>query len=210
MELFILSLVPYSLGKNFPPDNPNDDPRSLGLTAIIAIILALSVLFFTSLIGYFWIRQAAITKGTWIVLGVSKNPIMLYFSTTSLLLSSITLHKSLQFYRKEDYSHFRFFISTTFFLAIFFVFFQIGSWIEMINQNLTPQTPNLYSFMFYFLTVLHILHVFVGLFPLTRLAYKSFGIEKNSKYENYMVVTSIYWHFLDVTWIILFGVLYFY
>jgi cytochrome c oxidase subunit 3 len=206
----VYSLVSYSLGREFPPNDPNQDPKKLGVTGMIVVILSLSVLFITSLIGYFWVRHTAIAKGTWIPLGIPKYPDGIYLSTISLFLSSITFHYSLYFYQKKNYKSYSILIYITSSLAILFLLFQILNWLQMIEYNLKPSTPNLYSFTFYFLTFLHAIHVLFGFIPLGKINFKTFKKENSTSLGNLLVLTAMYWHFLDVVWMILFLVIYLY
>lgn len=210
MNEILFSLVSYSLGKEFPPENPNNDPKKLGITGILVTISSLSVLFITSLIGFFWVKSAAITKGTWIPVGIPKIPFELVISTSLILVSSFSFHLSLKFFQEKKFSNYKISFLITYSLAILFILFQILAWKKMFDLNLKPTTPNLFSFIFYFLTSLHILHVLFGIIPMTKILKKIFQLDTSTQQGNRLVISAIYWHFLDAVWLVLFSVLYFY
>ncbi len=210
MKELIYSLVSYSIGKDFPPENPNNDPQKLGITGILVTILSLSVLFITSLIGFFWVKSTAISKGTWIPVGIPKIPLELYISTILILISSISFHLSLKFFQEKKIQFYKNFFFVTYILGFLFLIFQILSWKVMYENNLTPTTPNLFSFIFYFLTCLHGLHVLFGIIPMTKILKKVLNKDESNIQGNRLIITAIYWHFLDGVWLVLFSVLYFY
>ena len=99
-----------------------------------------------------------------------------------------------------------------FILGILFTYFQIKGWQELTNQGvyLTGVGSNVAGSFLYILTLTHLLHLFGGLVGLCISTIKS----KQNLYSinNYLglELTSIYWHFLTILWIILFTFLKFY
>ena len=97
-------------------------------------------------------------------------------------------------------------------LGILFSYFQIKGWKELTNQGvyLTGEGSNVAGSFLYILTLTHLLHLVGGLVGLCIGTIKS----KQNLYSinNYLglELTSIYWHFLTVLWIILFAFLKFY
>ncbi|MEM6435455.1 MAG: heme-copper oxidase subunit III [Cyanobacteria bacterium P01_D01_bin.115] len=70
-------------------------------------------------------------------------------------------------------------------------------------------TTNLFSNCFYLLTGFHGLHVFIGLLLILGVLWRSrreghYGAEKHTGVE----MAEIYWHFVDVVWIVLFSIIY--
>ena len=97
-------------------------------------------------------------------------------------------------------------------LGILFSYFQIKGWKELTNQGvyLTGEGSNVAGSFLYILTLTHLLHLVGGLVGLCISTIKS----KQNLYSinNYLglELTSIYWHFLTILWIILFTFLKFY
>ena len=99
-----------------------------------------------------------------------------------------------------------------FILGILFTYFQIKGWQELTKQGvyLTGVGSNVAGSFLYILTLTHLLHLFGGLVGLCISTIKS----KQNLYSinNYLglELTTIYWHFLTILWIILFSFLKFY
>ncbi len=97
-------------------------------------------------------------------------------------------------------------------LGILFTYFQIKGWQELTNQGvyLTGVGSNVAGSFLYILTLTHLLHLFGGLIGLCISTIKS----KQNLYSinNYLglELTTIYWHFLTILWIILYSFLKFY
>jgi cytochrome c oxidase subunit 3 len=97
-------------------------------------------------------------------------------------------------------------------LGVLFSYFQIKGWQQLTNQGiyLTGAGSNISGSFLYVVTLTHLLHLLGGLIALLISTIKS----KRNLYsiDNYLglELTSIYWHFLTVLWIILFCFLKFY
>ena len=66
---------------------------------------------------------------------------------------------------------------------------------------------NLYGFLFYLLTGLHALHVVGGLVPLAVTTARAWQGKYTAVAHAGVEHVALYWHFLDVIWLVLFGVL---
>ena len=96
---------------------------------------------------------------------------------------------------------------TTAFLGTVFLGFQYYEFSSFVHEGLTI-TTNLFGSTFYTLTGFHGGHVAVGVLLLLTLLVRSFqgklGPEKAMNVE----ITGLYWHFVDVVWIVIFTVVY--
>jgi cytochrome c oxidase subunit 3 len=145
----------------------------------------------------------------WVVGG---SGIVGYFliSTAIIIISSFLLFfiKPLLKKGKSVFS----LVFIVFILGILFTYFQIKGWQELTNQGvyLTGVGSNVAGSFLYILTLTHLLHLFGGLVGLCISTIKS----KQNLYSinNYLglELTSIYWHFLTILWIILYAFLKFY
>lgn len=115
-----------------------------------------------------------------------------------LSFASETAHKRHQ--RNAD--SYRRWFQISFLLALAFVVSQFLNWREMISLKLTPQTKSLYSFSFYMLTGLHAIHVLGGLIW-HGLAFQR--LKQSVSIGETLRNTAIYWHFLGICWIVLYG-----
>jgi cytochrome c oxidase subunit III len=168
----------------------------------IVFLLSESVIFLSFFIGYFIFKT---TTTEWYPPGVSG------LETTAPRLNTIVLiSSSFVIYIAERYLHdrklwgFRLFLIVTMLMGGYFLYGQAVEW-----QSLEfGFTSGVFGGMFYLLTGFHGLHVFTGILLQTLMLGRSF-IPGN--YENgYFGVeaTSLFWHFVDVIWIILFVLLY--
>ena len=97
-------------------------------------------------------------------------------------------------------------LAATFGLGVIFVLLQTANWYGLALREVTART-NLYAFTFFMLTGLHAAHVVGGLIPLGVVLAKSVRGRYGSGYHPGVRYMAMYWHFLDVVWIVLFAVL---
>ena len=128
-------------------------------------------------------------------------------STFDLLMSSLAMVLALAAVSRGDKLWARFWLGTTAFLGLVFLGFQYYEFTSFVREGLTIRT-NLFGSTFFVLTGTHGAHVAVGVLLLLTLLVRSFqgklGPEKAINVE----VTGLYWHFVDVVWIVIFTVVY--
>ncbi len=133
----------------------------------------------------------------------------MWISTAILAVLSLASEKACQHHRRKADSYRRWF-TIAFALAIGFVVSQFLNWREMIELQLTPKTRSLYTFSFYMLTGLHAIHVIGGLIW-HAIAFGKVKAEADgqqipaSSIAEVLRNTAIYWHFLGLCWIVLYG-----
>src|SRR6202046_854418 len=130
------------------------------------------------------------------------------FGTVCLLSSSLTIHLAVSALRKAKVRVFGLLWFVTIALgAIFLVGTAIG-WRRLIfDKGLTVST-NLFGTTYYSLVGLHAFHVIVGLLCLTFVfVFSVFGYVE-PKHEYQVEILSLYWHFVDSVWIVVFTVVY--
>jgi len=182
-------------------------------------------MFFASMLSAFIVEKADVGNWKDIVLPVFtintpefiKDWYYLSFDVGYFLISTviIIISSSLLFFIKPLLKKGKPIFSLIFIvliLGILFSFFQITGWKELANQGvyLTGPGSNVAGSFLYILTFTHLLHLFGGLVGLCISTIKS----KQNLYSinNYLglELTSIYWHFLTILWIILYVFLKFY
>ncbi|CAA9396236.1 MAG: Cytochrome c oxidase polypeptide III [uncultured Propionibacteriaceae bacterium] len=96
----------------------------------------------------------------------------------------------------------------TFVMGAFFIGGQVYEYAELVHEGLTLSS-NVYGSVFYLATGFHGLHVAGGLIAFLLLLGRTF-LARTFTHEQAVsaVVVSYYWHFVDVVWIALFGVIY--
>jgi len=139
-------------------------------------------------------------------------PIIFYFNTLLLLLSSYTLWKANQNYLLDDTDQYIRSLIITVIITFIFLISQFYGWKSMLNQNIFINSDNSASYV-YVISGLHFAHVLGGLpflilfiikakrhmkEPVSVLVYFS-DPEKRLKLR----LLSLYWHYLDGLWIYL-------
>jgi cytochrome c oxidase subunit III len=123
-----------------------------------------------------------------------------------LLASSVVLHAAEKSVKKHQQSRGRLLLGATIVLAFVFLGIQLSEYREHLLE-LTPRT-NSYGSIFYTLTSFHAAHLIVGLgmlifvFCLPRLEPRQHAPHKP------LHNTALYWHFVDVVWVFIVGLLY--
>jgi heme/copper-type cytochrome/quinol oxidase subunit 3 len=134
------------------------------------------------------------------VLGITLTAIMTFI----LICSSVTMVKGLSAIRHGDHAGFRRWIAATAFGGAVFLGCQAYEWTHLINHGLTIST--LFGATFYVLTGFHGLHVTSGvIYLLTILALANRFDAENS---NPVEILGLYWHFVDLVWILIFTFVY--
>jgi len=128
-------------------------------------------------------------------------------STFILLMSSLTMALAVLYAKKGNLGLTKVYLLVTAALGSMFVGFQMYEFHHFYSMGLTLQ-GNLFGSTFYTLTGLHGTHVTVGVLWLSL---QTFFIQKNwirGDIGNAVEVAGLYWHFVDVVWIVIFTLVY--
>jgi len=130
------------------------------------------------------------------------------FYTICLLSSSVTIHLAVASLRRGDIRRFGAMWLVTWALGAAFLYGTATEWRRLIfEEGLTIRT-NLFGTTYYSLVGLHGLHVTVGLALLgTVMVFHALG-KVTQGYTYRIDVLSIYWHFVDAVWVVVFSVVY--
>ena len=130
------------------------------------------------------------------------------FLTICLLSSSLTIHFAVKLLSKGRVISFALWWLLTVALGAVFLAGTVREWSHLIHdEGLTIQT-NLFGTTYYSLVGLHAFHVTVGLLALvTVLIFTLLGNVRREHTERAEVL-SMYWHFVDVVWVVVFIVVY--
>jgi cytochrome c oxidase subunit III len=206
-----------------PPDDhasphPHDDNAPIhipgaGTIGMVLLIASLSMLFVASMVAYILIRSktvAAQTTPTWPPPGLPHAPNSLWLSTIVILITSVTIQFAFNAIRRDDEKKLLKWLWTTFALGCLFLALQTFNWFEFYRA-IPPgtQLQGAYLGMFYTLTGLHAAHVIGGLIPLAIVIHFARKGRYSRNFHPGVRYSTIYWHFLDAVWIILFTLLYF-
>jgi cytochrome c oxidase subunit III len=128
--------------------------------------------------------------------------------TICLLSSSLTIHFASKSLRGGKVRSFGAWWLLTIILGGTFLYGTASEWHRLIYKDGLTITTNLFGTTYYSLVGLHGFHVIVGLLALsTVMAFAIFGAVKQEHAER-IDVLSLYWHFVDAVWIVVFTVVY--
>jgi cytochrome c oxidase subunit 3 len=174
-------------------------PQFLGMYLFIISEIMIFGAFFTA---YFFIR--VVTGAHWPAQGTELPKLIAGINTCILVSSSITIHWALECARKGNRFGLQAGMLTTFLLGATFLFVQIN---EYVHIGFSPQ-DSAQGTIFYGLTGLHGAHVFIGLTLLAMVTIRAFRGHFTPEHHSGMEVPGIYWHFVDVMWIVVYSTVY--
>jgi heme/copper-type cytochrome/quinol oxidase subunit 3 len=177
------------------------DSRKLGMWAF----LASECLFFGALISSYLLYR---TKGP-----EGQRPHDLYdipytsVSSFVLLMSSLTMVLALSAIKRQDHYRLRVWLLATALLGTVFVGGQVYEF-TVFNHEGMHLTTSPASSSFFVLTGFHGMHVTVGIFWLLSLVGLSLRGKVPSERHLDVEMAGLYWHFVDVVWIVIFTIVY--
>jgi cytochrome c oxidase subunit 3 len=175
------------------------DARTLGMFIFIASEIMLFGSFFAA---YFFVRVAAGTP--WPTPPYQLPVFIAGLNTIILVTSSFTMHWALQAIKRGNRAGLKAGLSLTFLLGLTFLLTQIT---EYARIGFAPYT-DAFGSVFFCLTGLHGAHVFVGLTLLLAATIRSFRGHYSEDEHLGVEIPGIYWHFVDVMWIVVYTTVY--
>ena len=132
-----------------------------------------------------------------------------YTSVSSfvLLASSLTMVLALAAIQRGDLGRCRIWLLATALLGMTFLGGQVYEFTTFVHEGLTLKT-NMFGTSFYLLTGFHGTHVGVGVLMLLTLFSLSFGGRITQRNAMTVELVGLYWHFVDIVWIVIFTVVY--
>jgi cytochrome c oxidase subunit III len=178
------------------------DEEGNKMFGFMVFLVSESVIFLSFFAGYIVYK---ITTPHWLPVGVSgleiKDPAI---NTVILVSSSFVIYLAERALQRHDLMKFRLFLLATIAMGSYFLLGQAIEW----NSLAFGFTSGVFGGMFYLLTGFHGLHVFTGILLQLIILIRSF-IPGNYDTGHFGVnATSLFWHFVDVIWIVLFLLLY--
>ncbi len=184
-----------------PPANQSSrvEAQFLGMLLFIISEIMLFGAFFTA---YFFIR--VVGNADWPAEHTHLPVAIAGVNTAILISSSFTMHWALEGARNENRAALRVGMLTTLLLGFTFLVIQIN---EYVHIGFAPADHS-QGTIFYGLTGLHGAHVFVGLTLLLFATIRAFRGHFTAKEHRGVEVPGIYWHFVDVMWIVVYTTIY--
>ncbi len=183
-----------------------DDPWVLpyrGTVGMWCLIMAESAMFLIFVVAYIFYLGKSLSGPT--PKEVLELPI---FDTVCLLSSSLTIHLSVSQFQKRSRRGFIGWLAATVLLGIIFLLGTAKEWSDLIfKHDFTIQT-NLFGATFYSLVGLHATHVAIGLLLLSVVLVLGLLGKVGEEHTHRFHALSMYWHFVDAVWVVVFLVVY--
>ena len=178
------------------------DTRKLGMW----LFLASEIMFFTGLIGSYIVLRFHNLE-SWPVPSTVLNIPLTAINTFILICSSATLVLGLASVQRGYIEGLQVGMFLTVALGITFLSIQVNEYRELIHDGFTISS-SIFGSCFFTLTGFHGAHVFAGVVWLFVVLIRSLkGRFTPAEYAGVEIV-GLYWHFVDLVWIILFTILY--
>jgi cytochrome c oxidase subunit 3 len=175
------------------------EPPVLGMLLFIISEVMIFGAFFTA---YFFIR--IVNHNPWPAHGAKLPEDVAGVNTAILLSSSLTIHWALTSIKRGNRFGLKAGMVSTFLLGLTFLTVQIN---EYIHIGFPPYS-SAQATIFYSLTGLHGAHVLIGLCALLIVTIRSFRGHYSPEHHQGMEVPGIYWHFVDIMWVIVYTAVY--
>jgi cytochrome c oxidase subunit 3/cytochrome o ubiquinol oxidase subunit 3 len=174
-----------------------------GKVAMACLIIAESAIFTIFVVAYLFYIGKSLTGPT--PREVLETPILF---TICLLSSSLTIHYAGKFLQTGERGAFLSLWSLTILLGGLFLFGTGREWHRLIYEDGLTISTNLFGTTYYSLVGLHAFHVTVGMIMLVIVAIFAFAGRVGTEHFRRIEVLSLYWHFVDAVWVVVFSVVY--
>jgi cytochrome c oxidase subunit III len=189
------------------------------------VFLLSEVMFFTALIGAYIILRAAHPEHFAepdVVLNVPLTAV----NTFLLICSSVTMVKAFAAIEHGDQRGLRLWLLATVALGSLFLSVQVYEYIQLAHEGFVPMAEAyaavgrrgehggpiiggpLYGATFYTMTGFHGAHVLLGVLAMIWITIRAFRGKYTQASHGGVETMGLYWHFVDLVWIILFTIVY--
>jgi cytochrome c oxidase subunit 3 len=176
---------------------------SRGVVGMACLILAEAAIFIIFVVAYIFYIGKSLSGPT--PPQVLTLPIV---ATICLLSSSLTIHFAVAALHAGKCSLCSLLLAATVALGSIFLGSTAFEWYHLIFRDGLSIRTNLFGTTFYSLVGLHATHVIVGLVLLSLALIFSLRGDLTSRHTERLEVLSLYWHFVDAVWVVVFLVVY--
>lgn len=170
------------------------------------VFLGSEVMFFTALIGSYIILRTA-QPDAWQAPGEVLAIPITAVNTFLLICSSVTMVKAFAAAQEGMQKALTRWLLATVLIGATFVGVQAYEYAELIHKGFTP-SEGLYGSTFYTMTGFHGFHVSMGVLCMIFVTIRAFQGKYTATDHRGVEVIGLYWHFVDLVWIILFTIVY--
>jgi len=175
---------------------------SRGKVAMLSLIIGESAIFTIFVVAYIYYIGKSLSGPTPQILEV---PVI---NSIALLSSSFTIWLAERAIVRNRVKNFGLWWGLTILLGLFFLAGTAHEWYKLIHDDGLTISTNLFGTTFYSLVGLHATHVVVGLVMLLLvLVFTLMGKVSEHHFERIEII-SLYWHFVDAIWVVVFTVVY--
>jgi cytochrome c oxidase subunit 3/cytochrome o ubiquinol oxidase subunit 3 len=174
-----------------------------GKVGMASLIIAESAIFTIFVVAYLFYLGKSITGPT--PREVLETPI---FFTICLLSSSLTIHLASKELENGHRKTFLILWAITIALGALFLFGTGLEWHRLIYERGLTISTNLFGTTYYSLVGLHATHVTVGLLMLSIVLLFVLADRVGTDQSARIATLSMYWHFVDAVWVVVFTVVY--
>ncbi len=139
-------------------------------------------------------------------------PTAFYVSTALIVACSVTFHLAKKAIQKDNRSLTMMMLLATLLLGVLFVVSQFEGFGQIIASGyyMTGQGSSITVTFLYIIAFMHLLHLAGGIISLLIIIYNHFKQKYNSTQTLGIELGAMYWHFLDLLWVLLFLFIYFF
>jgi cytochrome c oxidase subunit 3 len=185
-----------------PPADHAEAHPDLRVLGLIVFLLSESLMFCGLFATYLMLRGGA---EAWPPEGTEVELLLPTINTIILVSSSFVIHRGDTAIKKNNVNGLRTWYIATAVMGLIFLGGQAYEYLTL-GYGLTSNT---FANCFYLMTGFHGLHVLVGVFLILGVLWRSRREAHYSEHKHTGVeMAEIYWHFVDIIWIILFTLLY--
>jgi cytochrome c oxidase subunit 3 len=181
-----------------PPEAHQSSRVPASMLGMYLFIISEIMVFGAFFTAYFFIR--VVGGADWPAPGTELPKLIAGVNTAILVSSSFTMHWALEAAKRGNRFGLQAGMLTTFLLGATFLFVQIN---EYVHIGFAPQ-DHAQGTIFYGLTGLHGAHVFIGLTLLAMVTVRAFRGHFTPAEHRGVEVPGIYWHFVDVMWLVVY------
>jgi cytochrome c oxidase subunit 3 len=200
---------------------PHDARGGIGNPVLgMLLFITSEVMFFAGLFAAYFNVRANAPEGIWppftpesLELG---HPEQYHLSilplvgpaTVLLIISSFTAQFAVWAIRRGDRTAFIRNLSVTVVLGVIFLIMQAIDYALLGAEGVSLAGAGTFGSTYYTLTGFHGAHVFGGVIMLGVMLYRGMAGQFSARHHDAVEAASLYWHFVDVVWILLFALLY--
>lgn len=139
-------------------------------------------------------------------------PSAFFFSTAVIIGCSVAFHLAKKAIQKDNHKGTTMFLLATLALGILFVVLQFAGFGQIVERGyyFTGAESSITTTFLYIVTVVHLLHLAGGLISLLIIIYNHYKQKYSSTQTLGIELGAMYWHFLDLLWVLLFLFLFFF